>query len=561
MKNVNKKPEKGIDMVGTRFWLIACTLGILLSWGCAKNESPTHDADAMVEHDSFHHDALGDYGRVDTQDLSQADQSPDQPKGLALEKEGTEQVYFTHNGNPILSFGGASDFIFYLADDAFDYQRWANWAASQGMNHIRAYPPLSWRTVERKIKGNGGSVSNLVFPYKEISPRKFDLTQFNDIYWNRFRTQCEYLQTKRIIVHLLMVNGWEGDEGANWAGHFFNPKNTVNTCTEYLSEKPDKFYSSVADGKSELVDLQKAWFRKLIEVTHDLDNVYYDLVHEIAGHYESWDKTKDWVTEMAAAVRSKWSELQPDRPVLLGMDTGGLTGLFNPNSGSKGMPEKGSQMDWIFSQSFFDLLVYGKRHYVTNAIKWREEYKKPYIGQESWDDHGEKWTYRVPEQRVHLRKYIWKFMMAKCQQIDFYIKEQQTYGPSGYEYNYDPNKWNEFENDARHLRDFWNSLKNYETLWFKGEIAKGPGTHKYVLSSESECIAYCSSSTGKDDVAYEEQTMSLEDTALQDGEYVAKIFKPSLGPVNEQTVRASGREVEIPLPSFVDDIAVHLYKK
>ncbi len=67
--------------------------------------------------------------------------------GLKLEKAGTEKVYFTHNGKPLLSFGGLSDFIFYAAEDAYNYKLWADWGAEHGINHIRAYPPLSFKHI------------------------------------------------------------------------------------------------------------------------------------------------------------------------------------------------------------------------------------------------------------------------------------------------------------------------------------------------------------------------------------------------------------------------------
>ena len=36
----------------------------------------------------------------------------------------------------------------------------------------------------------------------------------------------------------------------------------------------------MTDGKTELVKAQKAFFEKVIDITSDLDNVYFDLVHE-----------------------------------------------------------------------------------------------------------------------------------------------------------------------------------------------------------------------------------------------------------------------------------------
>ena len=66
--------------------------------------------------------------------VTDAQETTAQPKqGLRLERDGTEQVYFSCQGKPLLSFGTMSDFIFYAGEDAFDYKRWADWQASHGM--------------------------------------------------------------------------------------------------------------------------------------------------------------------------------------------------------------------------------------------------------------------------------------------------------------------------------------------------------------------------------------------------------------------------------------------
>src|SRR5690606_25100385 len=81
-----------------------------------------------------------------------------------------------------------------------------------------------------------------------------------------------------------------------------------------------------------------------------------------------------------------------------------------------------SEKDWVFSTPYFDILVYGDIHHTANVREWTKKYNKPYIMQESSDDTGQKWTYRDPLQRNHIRKYFWKFMMVKAQQMDLYMK-------------------------------------------------------------------------------------------------------------------------------------------
>jgi hypothetical protein len=501
---------------------------------------------------------------------------PAQP--LKLERAGTEQVYFSYHGKPLLSFGGMSDFIFYAAEDAYDYKHWADWAAEHGMNHCRAYLPGSWVHIEKFAEENGGSKENVLFPYKETSPgsRQFDLTQFDERYWKRFREQCQYLESKGIIIDLLMWNGWQlwiyNKEVAahNWDGHFFNPDNNVNGFTDHLSIAKNgsarlQFYHSVADDKNELFVAQRAFFEKIIEETHDLDNVYYELIHELAMNYDNWGKTSQWIEAMALAVRAKWDALNPDRPIILGTDGGHLAGF--PFNQSAGFPEPGSEMDWVFTRPYFDIMVYGNQHHAGNAREWRKHYKKPYIAQESRDDAGYAWSYRVPEMRNHLRKYHWKLMMVKCQQMDIYIKGGRNYFPvqdrPGYPQNYDPVGWSAFEDDALLLRQFWNSIVDYASLDFKGHFFISPLGHDLVLSSEKEIIAYMSSPTGIENYAYEPRggQVRLADVPFPNGDYTAYFFDPKQGPAGSREIKVRQGTTNFRTPNFVDDFVVHILRE
>lgn len=492
-------------------------------------------------------------------------QLPAYAQPLRLESEGSERVYFSYRGQPLLSFGGMSDFIFYASEDAYDYKLWADWAAAHGINHIRAYPPLSWRHIEKFARDNGGSIDNVLFPYEEThsGSRQFDLERFNDDFWRRFRTQIKYLQERGIIVHLLMWNGWQlraadsrgsDKSSVDWDGHFFNPAVNVNAYTDTLGgdlKNRLSIYDSAADGNAGLLRAQKAWFEKLVEETSIFDNVYYDLVHEIGEHHGEWSKLKLWIDAMVSAIRQKWSEVGAKRPLIIGMDTGGI----DP-----------SHRNWIFSRSYFNILIYGKSHKIKNARNWRLHFKKPYIPQESWDDNGVKYGYIHPEQRNHTRKYMWKFMMAKCQQMDLYIKPRRGFPKETlptYPHNYDPRGLNPFEDDALLLRDFWNRLTDYGNLWYSDEsIESGPGAHRYMLASDREAVLYFSSATGEEGVQYEANTVILVNLPLKANKtYQVSIFDPKRGGgvVERQTLFIRQNRVEIELPAFTDDIALHIH--
>ena len=149
-------------------------------------------------------------------------------------------------------------------------------------------------------------------------------------------------------------------------------------------------------------------------------------------------------------------------------------------------------------------------------------------------------------------------MMAKCQQMDVYIKPRTNEQLPGFPHNYDPNGWNLLEEDALVLREIWNQLKDYPNLEFVGNVNAGPGEEHYVLSSAVEALVYVSSGVGDQDISYDANRLNLRGLALQDGLYTASIVDPVRETLStEQVVVGNGR-VDVETPAFVDDLAVHL---
>ncbi|MGF1475529.1 MAG: hypothetical protein ACFB6S_08205 [Geminicoccaceae bacterium] len=503
---------------------------------------------------------------------------------LRLAEAGTERVHFTYRGKALLSFGGGSDFIFYVGRDAYDWLRWADWSQAHGMNHLRAYPPLSWQMVESVTLADGGDRADVLFPYQETDPgsRQFDLTRFNPAYWARFRQQLSDLQDRGIIVHLLMVNGWQAKQTAdNWSGHFFNPANNVNPETDVLAGErgPLGLYDGRSNAHEGLRALQKAWLEKLVRETAGFDNVYFDLVHEIADHFETWAPAQDWIDEMAQTVGHAWERQTPGRPLILGMDTGGLTA---------------EQRQWIFARPYFDLLIYGKGHSPDRALAWRRQYKKPYVAQESYDENNQKYSWVYPDQRHSLRKYVWRLVMAKTQQIDVYAKRlgygdlRLAPGVETNPLNYDPRGINGFEADAAILRALFDKLQDYPSLRPRGLVYGSTWSEQVtdtyrrvksfvrtvgnpvpweltmtsaVLSSETEALIHMASAPDRNRLPFAAREIRISDLALADGDYLADLIDPSAGPIKQLPIEVRRGRTEFQLPAFVDDIAIHVTAK
>jgi hypothetical protein len=235
----------------------------------------------------------------------------------------------------------------------------------------------------------------------------------------------------------------------------------------------------------------------------------------------------------------------------------------------------GDTRDWIYGHDRFNIMIQGKNHdpfYVTasESIELVKLFKKPYCPQESLDlpgmvhvpdiKHKNGLSYYESGLRNHLRKYVWRWIMARSQLIDIYQKslsknvpDRERYAPSGH---------NEFENDAVIIRDFWDQLRDYPQLDYTGMVSEGPGEVQMVLSSTSEAIVYLSSRPGDEGIGYAAQELQLTNLGLPDGNCRIEIWKPSApgGKINCIDAELQDGGSVIKLPDFVDDLVVYIIK-
>ena len=465
-------------------------------------------------------------------------------QGLEVGNHGTKLAYVARDGRPLLAFGCHLELMF-VKDNEPDYTVWSKWAQSHGVNHCRA------RVIQPAL-------SDTYKPYKSAGRGQYDLTRFDPVFWDRFRKICVNLRDHGIIMHVLMFPHNGHVRTGPWSKSLFNPDHNINPQTDHLdSSNHYEFWHSVADGQAGLWEIQRAAIEKIVELTADLDNVYYDLSHEFrtdccGAERTDWNKARLFFDAASDALRTKYDELQPGKSPLIGLDAEHF--------------HKSGQRGWNFSNPAFDLMILGNSSEspvpsVDTVIAWREQYKKPFLLQEGGadDDHGGKIfiSYHDTPPTI-IRKYVWKWVMAKNQLIDVYQKSHKK----GFADDYHPAGHSSFEDDAVVLRSFWNTLTDYGNLDYAGRIASGPGFRKMVLSSTEEAVAYMASEMGRIGTRYDAQTMSLTNLALKDGSYIVDIWKPyaSGGLVKTTQSNVKNGSVSIRLPSFTDDLAVHLYR-
>jgi hypothetical protein len=117
---------------------------------------------------------------------------------------------------------------------------------------------------------------------------KFDLSRFDQSYFDRLRTRVQEAGRRGIYVSIMLFEGW-GVQFAKeaWAGHPFNVANNVNG----LDGDPAHAGEGLAVCTLEVpavMQVQEAYVRKVIDTVNDLDNVLYEIANEAGPPSTEW---------------------------------------------------------------------------------------------------------------------------------------------------------------------------------------------------------------------------------------------------------------------------------
>jgi hypothetical protein len=146
--------------------------------------------------------------------------------------------------------------------------RWEHFKSNAGAAdfHLNMSPQPWPRT------GNGTAVDG---------KPKFDLSKFNDEYFERLRGRIIAAGKQDMYVDVMLFDGWGlhlSPAPDNVEGHPFHAKNNVNdvSITSILEHQ-------VLPLPQPVQKLQEAYIRKVIDTVHDLSNVLYEVSNESSG--------------------------------------------------------------------------------------------------------------------------------------------------------------------------------------------------------------------------------------------------------------------------------------
>jgi uncharacterized protein YjdB len=178
----------------------------------------------------------------------------------------------------------------------FDYAAYLDFLTAHGHNFFRLW---AWEQAEwtDEITGNYWFSAG---PFQRTGPGmaldgkpKFDLTQFNQAYFDRLRGRVQDAGARGIYVSVMLFNGWSvtnkpGYAKNNpWNGHPFNSNNNINGINP--DTNGDGFGTEVQTlANSTVTALQDAYVRKVIDAVNDLDNVLFEIADEGEVSSKAW---------------------------------------------------------------------------------------------------------------------------------------------------------------------------------------------------------------------------------------------------------------------------------
>ena len=226
--------------------------------------------------------------------------------------------YWQYRGRPILLFGSSDrDNIFQWADDNTKLTDHLVLLRTCGGNYIRC------TMSSREYTPKGYRWDLLPYPFAKIGG-KYDLRQWNDVYWNKLRTFLRETKKRDIIVQLEIWDRWNESgssyrRGSGWYDSPWNPNNNVTydwSDSPLLKEGKTDFYNAIHMAAVEkdpiLLPLQQRFVEKIIDevVGGGCDHVLFQIDNESGIGNDSLEPDPYWARFIRAYAKSKATDFR-----------------------------------------------------------------------------------------------------------------------------------------------------------------------------------------------------------------------------------------------------------
>jgi hypothetical protein len=191
--------------------------------------------------------------------------------------------YWQYEGKPVLLLGGSKD------DNLFQIPKLKN-----HLDEIRA----AGGNYIRNTMSDRQDFGFEVYPFKRFADGRYDLSQWNDEYWRRFRNMLRWTAERDIIVQIEVWDRFDYSTD-HWETHPYNPKHNVNYSAEESgfaehypehagrNRQPFFFTTPKQRNNSTVLKYQQRFVSKMLEHTLRHNHVLYCIDNETSGE-EAW---------------------------------------------------------------------------------------------------------------------------------------------------------------------------------------------------------------------------------------------------------------------------------
>lgn len=189
--------------------------------------------------------------------------------------------YFLWRGQPTILVTSGEHYGAVLNLD-FDFERYLKTLAADGLNHTRTFSgtyrevPTSFGITDNTLAPKPG---RFACPWERSQTpgaldggNKFDLTKFDDAYFQRLRSFLVAAENAGVVVEFNLFCPLYNME--LWAVSPMNAKNNVNGLGDCPSDE------ALSLKHPALVEAQLAFVRRVVRELNDFDNLYYEICNE-----------------------------------------------------------------------------------------------------------------------------------------------------------------------------------------------------------------------------------------------------------------------------------------
>ncbi len=209
---------------------------------------------------------------------------------FAIEPWQQNPWYWSHNDQPVLLLGGSDD------DNLFQ------WPLEKLIPQLDRIVEAGGNVIRNTMSDRKDSGFE-VYPFLQLANGKYDLSQWNPGYWQRFESMLTETASRGIFVQIEIWDRFDytdvrAHDSGRWAQHPYCPSSNVNYSFEdsgFARRYPDHpgtnkqpFFFTTPKQRNNTIVLkyQEAFVNKLLDHSLKFDHVLYCMDNETSGEPE-----------------------------------------------------------------------------------------------------------------------------------------------------------------------------------------------------------------------------------------------------------------------------------